>query len=82
MRPKRPSRVLLDQVRITREGDDAIIDHADANLSGARVVIGQRIASMSDAEIVTMYNEILDSQWRLLQQWDKTVAGREADRLS
>ena len=74
MRPKRPIHILIDQVRITREGGDAIIDHADANVSGARVVIGPRIASMSDADIVDMYNDILDSQWGLLQQqWDKTV---------
>jgi len=73
MRPKRPIHVLIDQVRITREGGDAIIDHADANISGARVVIGPRIAAMSDADIVDVYNDILDSQWRLLQQWDKTV---------
>jgi hypothetical protein len=32
MRPKKPIRVLIEQVRITREGNDAIIDHADANL--------------------------------------------------
>ncbi len=70
MRPKKPTHVLIDQVRITREGNDAIIDHADANLSGARIT---GIATMSDAEIVEMYNEILDSQWALLQQWDKTV---------
>lgn len=35
--------------------------------------MGHRIASMSDADIVEMYNEILDAQWRLLQQWDKTA---------
>jgi len=73
MRPKRPIHVLIDQVRITREGGDAIIDHADTNVSGARIVIGPGIASMSDADIVEMYNDILDSQWGLLQQWDKTV---------
>src|SRR5271165_7146133 len=70
MRPKKPTHVLIDQVRITREGNDAIIDHADANLSGARIT---GIATMSDAEIVEMYNQIIDSQWALLQQWDKTV---------
>ena len=46
MRPKRPIQILIDQVRITREGNDAIIDHADANLSGARIV---GIATMTDA---------------------------------
>src|SRR5208282_6434608 len=33
MRPKRPTHILMDHVRIAREGNDAIIDHADANLS-------------------------------------------------
>ncbi len=70
MRPTRPRHVLIDQVRITREGNDAIIDHADANLSGARIA---GIAKMTDAEIVAMYNEILDSQWALLEAWDQTV---------
>ena len=50
MRPKMPSHVLLDHVRITREGGDAIIDHADANLSVARIVIGPGIATMTDAD--------------------------------
>ena len=70
MRPKKPTHVLIDQVQITREGNDAIIDHADANLSGARIT---GIATMTDAEIVEMYNQILDSQWSLLEAWDKTV---------
>ena len=70
MRPKKPTHVLIDQVRIAREGNDAIIDHADANLSGARIT---GIATMTDAEIVEMYNQILDSQWALLEAWDKTV---------
>jgi len=70
MRLKKPTHVLIDQVRITREGNDAIIDHADPNLSGARIT---GIAAMSDAEIVERYNEILDSQWALLEAWDQTV---------
>jgi hypothetical protein len=70
MRPKKPTHLLIDQVRIAREGNDAIIDHADANLSGARIT---GIATMTDAEIVEMYNQILDSQWALLQEWGKAV---------
>jgi hypothetical protein len=61
---------LIDQVRITREGSDAITDHTDPNLSGACIT---GIASMTDGEIVEMYNQILDSQWELLEAWDKTV---------
>ena len=73
MRPKRPTHVLIDQVRVTREGNDAIIDHADANLSGARIAIGPGIATMTDADIVEMYSDIIVAQWGLLEAWDKTV---------
>jgi hypothetical protein len=73
MRPKRPTHVLIDQVRITRDGDIATIDHSDPNLSGAHITIGPAIATMTDADIVKVYNDILDSQWALLQNWDKTV---------
>jgi hypothetical protein len=73
MRPKRPTHDLLDQVRIMRDGDTATIDHADPNLSGAHISIGPGIATMTDADIVEVYNGILDSQWALLEEWDKTV---------
>ncbi len=73
MRTKKPTHVLIDQVRITRDGDIATIDHADPNLSGAHLTIGPQIAAMTDADIVAMYNHVLDSQWALLQEWDKTV---------
>ena len=70
MRLKKPTRASIEQVRIAREGNDAIIDHADENLSGARIT---GLATMTDAEVVEMYNEILDFKWALLEAWDKTV---------
>jgi hypothetical protein len=73
MRLKKPARVSIEQVRITREGNDAIVDHADAGTSGARLTIGPEIAAMTDADIVDLYNDILESQHRLLAAWDKTV---------
>ena len=51
----------------------AHIDHADPSVSGASLTIGPQIAAMTDADIVEMYNDILDAQWALLQEWDKTV---------
>ena len=76
MRSRKPTPAMIDQVRITREGNDAIIDHAGASLSGARIT---GIATMTDAEIVEMYNQILDSQWALLEAWDKTVVEEPPD---
>ena len=37
MRLKKPTRAIIDQVRITREGNDAIIDYADAGIAGTRI---------------------------------------------
>jgi hypothetical protein len=73
MRIKKPTRVSIEQVRITREGNDAIVDHAEAGISGAHLTIGPEIAAMTDADIVDLYNGILESQHRLLAEWDKTV---------
>ena len=83
MRLKKPTGASIEQVRITREGNDAIIDHADENLSGARIT---GIATMTDAEVVEMYNEILDSQVGALggmgQDGHRRTAGGETNRLS
>jgi hypothetical protein len=73
MPPKRPTHLLLDQSRFTREGEIATIDRADPDLSSAHITNGPQIASMSDADIVDLYNKILDSQWASLQAWDNTV---------
>jgi hypothetical protein len=73
MRLKKSTRVSVEQVRIAREGNGAIVDHADAGISGAHLAIGPEIATMTDAEIVDLYNGILESQHRLLAEWDKTV---------
>jgi hypothetical protein len=73
MRLKKPTRALIDQVRITREGNDAIIDYADAGISGTRLTIGPHIVTMSDRDIVDVFNGIPAAQERLLASWDKTV---------
>ena len=68
---------MIDQVRITREGNDAIIDYADAGTAagtaGTRLTIGPDIVTMTDREIIDVFNGILAAQERLLAAWDKTV---------
>jgi hypothetical protein len=55
------------------KGNDAIIDYADAGIAGTRLTIGPDIATMTDREIIDMFNGILAAQERLLAAWDKTV---------
>jgi hypothetical protein len=45
MRLRKPTRAIIDQVRITREGNDAIIDYADADIAGTRFTIVPDIAT-------------------------------------
>ena len=73
MRLKKLTRAIIDQVRITREGNDAIIDYADAGIAGTRLTIGPDIATMTDRDIIDVFNGILAAQERLLATWDKTV---------
>jgi hypothetical protein len=73
MRLKKPTRAIIDQVRIRREGNDAIIDYADAGIAGTRVTIGPDVATMTDREIIDLFNGIVAAQERPLAAWDKTV---------
>ena len=73
MRLKKPTRAIIDQVRITREGNDAIIDYADAGIAGTRLTIAPDIATLTDREIIDVFNGILAAQEQLLAAWDKTV---------
>jgi hypothetical protein len=73
MRKKKPVRALIDQVRITRDGNDVIIEYADPQISGTRLTIGPQIASMTDREIVDVFNGMMAAHEQLLPGWDKTV---------
>ena len=73
MRKKKPIPAVIDQVRITRDGNDVIIEYADPNISGTRVTIGPRLKSMSDREIVDLFNGMMAAQRSLMQDWDRTV---------
>jgi hypothetical protein len=69
----KPIRAMIDQVRITREGNDAIIENADPSISGTRLTIEPQIVTMTDRDIVDVFNGILIAQERLLADWNKTV---------
>ena len=73
MRKKNPIRAMIDQVRITRDGNDAIIEYADPEISDTRLTIGPQIKTMSDRDIVDVFNGVMDAQSTLLPGWNKTV---------
>ena len=86
MRIKKPTRVSIEQVRITREGYEVTVDHAEAGISGAHLTIGPEIAAMTDADIVDLYNGILEfttpTSGRMGEDGHRRTAGGKANRLS
>jgi hypothetical protein len=73
MRKKKPIPAVIDQVRITRDGNDAIIEYADATIPETRLTIGPQIKTMTDRDIGGVFNGVMAAQQRLLEDWDRTV---------
>lgn len=62
MRLRRPPQSTIDQVHISREGDYAVIEHADTNYGTIRLHLGSTVNNLSDAEILVIFNEIISAQ--------------------
>ena len=73
MRKKKPIPAVFDQVHITRDGNDAIIEYADPTIPETRLTIGPQIKTMTDRDIVGVFNGVMAAQQRLLEDWDRTV---------
>lgn len=73
MRLKKPIRVSIEQVRITRDGPTAVIEYADPTYSGVNLTIGDHVAEMSDQQIVDVLNDVLAAQAQSLREWDNTI---------
>jgi len=56
---KKPFVASLDQVQITRDGEDAFIEYADPDVGGTRLVIGPELEGLSNQDVLDMHNEIL-----------------------
>jgi hypothetical protein len=57
MRKRDPSVASLDQVRITRDGDTAIIEYADPEVATTYMKYGTRLAGMTDQDVLDDFNE-------------------------
>ena len=56
--PKRRPRIArLDQVRISRDGEDAIIEFRDPAIATTHLKIGPRVHQMTDEEILLAFNQ-------------------------
>lgn len=62
MRSRRPPQSTIDQVHISREGENAIIEHADKAYGKVNLTIGAEINRLSDLEILDVFNNIIAAQ--------------------
>ena len=73
MRLKRPRPASPDQVRITREGDTAVIEYADPSNSVVNLRVGPSLVAMSDAEALELFNDMLAAQAEIAAGVDPTL---------
>ena len=60
--PKRPYVASADQIRITREGEYAIIEYADEAVATTHLTMGaDKLAAMSDEELLNFWNELVQN---------------------
>jgi len=65
--------VRLDEVRITRTGDTAIVEYMEPGIPTTNLVIGPHIHAMTDAEIVELFNDTLRAQAQLAAEHPHAV---------
>ena len=73
MRLKRPRPASPDQVRITREGETAVIEYADPSIRVVNLLVGPSLAEMTDPEVLALFNDMLEAQAEIAAGVDPTL---------
>ena len=62
LRSRRPPQSTIDQVHISREGESAIIEHANPAYATVNLILGPQIKTLTDREILEMFNDVIAAQ--------------------
>ncbi len=73
MRLRRPRPASPDQVRISREDETAVIEYADPSIRGVHLQAGPALATMTDAEVLELFNGMLEAQDEFAAGVDPTL---------
>jgi hypothetical protein len=69
--PRRPHVASPDEIRITRDGDAAIIEYADSNVATTNFVIGKKkLDKMTDAQILRMWNRHIRTRDEFMAEYE------------
>lgn len=66
---KRPHIAKLEEVRITRDGETAIIDYKEPGIGGVNLRLGKKIDQMSDEDILNRHNECIYAQLESIRNY-------------
>ncbi len=68
-RPHRhPFAATLDQVRISREGEDAIIEYRDPEVWTTQLKVGPQMGDLSDQDLLDMHNELVEARLSMREE--------------
>ncbi len=70
MRLKRPRRASLDEVRISRHGDDAVIEYLEPGFWTTHLKLGPEVQRMTDEEILDRAQRGDRGDERLREQYE------------
>ena len=73
MGQKRPRSASPGQVRITREDETAVIEYADPSIQVVNLQVGPSLAAMSDAEVLELFNDMLEAQAEVAARVDPAL---------
>jgi hypothetical protein len=67
---KRPHVASLDEVRITREGEYAVIQFADSRISTTNLKLGRNVQRMTDQQILDCFNDCIRAQEQAAAEYE------------
>lgn len=70
MRMKKPYIAVLNQVKISREGEYAIIEYVEPNVSTTSLKLGLEVHRMTDQEILDCHNQALRVQQQMALEYE------------
>ena len=74
MPKKKPRIARPDQVRISRKGEEAIIEFLDSETATTHLSIGPQIRQMTDEDILLLFNRVIAAQIRNRDELGEYVA--------
>ena len=69
MRLRKPYVAKLNQVKIARKGETAVIEYKDKTVSAVNLHIGPELERMSDQEVLDIHNDIIRVQTQMAAQY-------------